>query len=845
MTKPSPLTLEQLRQSTLATLEAVDDSYLEQVSHLTLPEVSQLREEVAAIIPAGRLPGMILSGLVNLKGQTVSAEQRNLDLQRLFLGVMSAGLYGTFVAGPAAILAGYQKLLRLAGKDAEQAFPEGTWQFYLEFGLREDSARHASETVGFQRAVRPNTPEAIRATAWIWALMQLYFDYDDILAGAWRERVAISLLERKLADLARKGAAPPDLRREWQARLPYRRGADARPGESYAAYHHRAFNEFWRAHLAPLKPGEQRYLESKLRQRQSAELSAYQAQMSLLQHLVPGLYREEHAPIPLWRARVAFVWRGRTYLFPVCWCDDEGRPLVFPRENSDRGAWPLRVEGDQFYAPLGVPAQVDRSGRVQTAEGGLGRLRPAPPTWVLSHVAAILSDAAPQAPPGVDTLLVNVRRARQDDLRALLPVAAQTALAQLSSAPVILNWDAHDASQPLALIRRGQRGIGSHALTILRTPRSFVFDQSHLFFDGTWGMAVAEILTDEAISACRGLEHLRPVRVRASLIPLDLRAKPEWAAQWSAHSLPGETSAEVRGIALDHIRQLRDLLRRRHRALALTVNDFLILGRTLQAAHYEPSPRLAAALSKFREEARAFDEGQALAQVEAALTAARSLSPALLIPMDASWVEPRQRVFPTTFRNWLTGDMLQSHRRALDAYQAYNARPLPTTWRAFEAARRDLLGYLRAFGQILHALKDVTMRGQSFSTATIKMLAHLPAGMQHFLDQIPQRIGVLNEVIKGDEVFSNAGRVAPGSTLTRFISAKDDGQAKQFVWGILTDDNGQMTVTLRDFRPHVEPLLRINRGDLAYLITQDYVDAYVAGINRLVDEWTRIVVCRK
>jgi hypothetical protein len=155
------------------------------------------------------------------------------------------------------------------------------------------------------------------------------------------------------------------------------------------------------------------------------------------------------------------------------------------------------------------------------------------------------------------------------------------------------------------------------------------------------------------------------------------------------------------------------------------------------------------------------------------------------------------------------------------------------------------LGYLRAFGQILRALKDVTMRGESFNTATIKLLAHLPAGMQRFLDQIPQRFSALNEVIKGDEVFSNVGRVAPGSSLVRFISAKDDGQAKHFVWGILTDDAGQMVVTLRDFRPHVEALLRANQGDLAQLITQDYVDAYVAGVNRLVDEWTRIVMCRR
>jgi hypothetical protein len=843
MSQPSSLTLEQLRQSTLSTLEAVDDSYLQQITRLSLPEISRLRQEVASIIPAGRLPGMILSGLVHLKGKTVSAEQRNLDLQRLFFGVMSAGLFGTLVAGPAAILSGYQKLLQLSGKDPELAFPEGTWQFYLEFGLREDSARHANETVGFQRVVHPRTPEPIQAAAWVVALMRLCFDYDDILAGAWHERVAISLLEHKLDDLAQQDSPPSDLRREWQMRQPYRRGTDARPGESYADYHRRVFDEFWQSCVSPLKPGERRYLESKLHQCESSDLPAYQAQMSLLQRLVPGQYREERVPIPLWAAQVALIWRGRVFLLPISWYDDNGRPLVFPHDDSEQGAWPLRVEGERLFAPLGFPAQVDRRGNVHTSEGILGRLRPAPPLRILSQVGAILT--ASSAPPGVDTFLANVRRSRQADVRASLPSATQAALAQLAFAPIILNWDERDESQPLALVRRGQRGIGDHALTVLRTRHSFAFDLSHIFFDGTWGMAVAEMLTHEAVAAYREMEHLKPLRLTQTSPSLELHAEPAWAAQCSRYQLPGEASAEGRGIALDRIQQLRDLLKRRHRTLTLTVNDFLILGRTLQAAHYEPSPQLARALEGFRSKARTSEERQAVAQMDATLAEARSLAPALLIPMDASWADPCQRVFPTTFRNWLAGEMLQLHQRTFDAYHAYSAKPSPATWRAFESSRSELLGYLRAFGQILRALKDVTMRGESFNTATIKLLAHLPAGMQRFLDQIPQRFSALNEVIKGDEVFSNVGRVAPGSSLVRFISAKDDGQAKHFVWGILTDDAGQMVVTLRDFRPHVEALLRANQGDLAQLITQDYVDAYVAGVNRLVDEWTRIVMCRR
>ena len=54
----------------------------------------------------------------------------------LFRETRQLGLYGTFLAAPALIIHGYQRLLTLAGKDPDSAFPDGTWQFYTEFGLR-------------------------------------------------------------------------------------------------------------------------------------------------------------------------------------------------------------------------------------------------------------------------------------------------------------------------------------------------------------------------------------------------------------------------------------------------------------------------------------------------------------------------------------------------------------------------------------------------------------------------------------------------------------------------------------------------------------------------------------
>lgn len=66
-------------------------------------------------------------------------------------------------------------------------------------------------------------------------------------------------------------------------------------------------------------------------------------------------------------------------------------------------------------------------------------------------------------------------------------------------------------------------------------------------------------------------------------------------------------------------------------------------------------------------------------------------------------------------------------------------------------------------------------------------MAHLPPPIQRLLDKLPERFELLNNLLKGQEVFSNVGAVVPRQhTLTRFITAKDDNEQKQLAWGILT-----------------------------------------------------------
>jgi hypothetical protein len=116
----------------------------------------------------------------------------------------------------------------------------------------------------------------------------------------------------------------------------------------------------------------------------------------------------------------------------------------------------------------------------------------------------------------------------------------------------------------------------------------------------------------------------------------------------------------------------------------------------------------------------------------------------------------------------------------------------------------------------------------------------MPTPLQRLLDDVPGRFDILNDIIKGREVVSNVGAVAPKSTLTRFITAKDDNEKKTLAWGIITDARGVMRISLRDFRPHVRLLKAAGQKELAARIVQDYLDAYAHGLNHYIQDLLKI-----
>ncbi len=189
-------------QETAENLQTIAKSLaLQKLTKLSLPEVDAVVGLVAKVIPAGNVPGMILSGLTRISGNRVQPQKARQDINILFkeaLLFFEQAKYGAIFAGPAAIIWGYQNLLKLAGKDQESAFPEGIWQFYVDYALREDTARHANETYGFDSLLEQNNiqlNEVDRLTAWAMSAVTCLHQYQALLAGEWYERTALWFLQ--------------------------------------------------------------------------------------------------------------------------------------------------------------------------------------------------------------------------------------------------------------------------------------------------------------------------------------------------------------------------------------------------------------------------------------------------------------------------------------------------------------------------------------------------------------------------------------------------------------------------------------------------------------------------
>lgn len=769
-------------------------STVRDLSRLSLPEADAIVEQVSRVIPAGNVPGVILSGLARLAERKPSLETVKRDINLLFKGVEQAldkVVYGAFFAGPAAVIWGYQNLLKLVGKKPEDAFPEGTWQFYVGYALREDTARHTSETHGFdtllnQHQLRLSAVD--RVTAWTMAAIHCLHQYDAMLENEWRERVYLYLLE-ELTQAQPDAAHYAQLFRDWEKQRPYKRGSGTDPKDDYPTYRQRQFDAFLKEATRSLPPDLRRVWTERVHKAESHQLPAYQRQLSILAYLEPGPYDETRTPVPLSQAHVGLIDKGGYFLIPAC-------------------------------AP--------------------GTEQPADVAAVRGQVAALLQ-GAPDVPPTRLSELSQVKRAALPKLLEQADEAVAKGIKTLRFAPILLNCNRRPRHLPLAELRQAERGVGDHAVTIFDTGETFVFDQSHIFFDGTWGAALAEILTNEALSWAVYLNSLPPAQAcetRPHALTCPLRESDLELVRQAPHIAP-EVSAETEAVDLKAILKLRKLFKQRNDLIQLTVNDLLVLYRAIHALTYQPDTDLVWEL----EAAAQQDDTQQAAQSALEAIQAAKVNPAILIPIDASQRSPRERLYPMSFEVPLEElDLLNLRRQVTQALNTYEkgTGDRSALYAEFDELQRKYLAALAGFGVVMSRAKEVALRGESASVGTIKMLAHMPTPLQRMLDEIPTRFEVLNDIVKGREVLSNMGVVAPASTLLRFITAKDDNDKKALAWGVITDARGVMRVSLRDFRPHVGLLVACGREELARRIAQHYLDSYANGLNAFIADLQRV-----
>src|SRR4029079_4165303 len=126
-----------------------------------------------------------------------------------------------------------------------------------------------------------------------------------------------------------------------------------------------------------------------------------------------------------------------------------------------------------------------------------------------------LVTSAAAAPPAQLIELAGIKRAALVGLRSKFSQACNDELNALRLTPILINFDLRPRALHLVELRQTERGIGDHALTIFDTGETWVFDQSHIFFDGAWGAALAEILTTEALSWAVYLNALPEARPAA------------------------------------------------------------------------------------------------------------------------------------------------------------------------------------------------------------------------------------------------------------------------------------------------------------------------------------------
>ncbi len=636
------------------------------ISKLSLPEIDGLVERIARIAPAGNIPGVILNGLASLKQKQPSEEIVRRDIGLLFRGVEQSlkdhAVYTTFFAGPAAVIYAYQTLLKLAGKNPDAAFDYGTWDFYVKYALRDDTARHTCETHGFGTTLRQHAiqlSEIDKLTAWVTTAVHCLHQYDALLENEWRERVQTHLLAVHVP-------AQANLYSQWERQRPFARGHDADPKEDYPTYRRRQFDKFMTAAMLDLPDATVRAWQADVKAATAASLRHYQRQMTIRAYLKPNKYNEERQ---LFKEDEAFcvgiIHDGRYYLLKACQDDDHTQPVS-----------------------------------VQT---------------IRQQIATIFNHPALNTPQSL-TGCAHVKRS--DWYTISQKLACLEEIDGLHVAPIWINTDLQSRNLPLAQMRQVERAVGDQPLTIFFTPETAVFDLSHIFFDGAWGVSLAEILTNEATAWAAYLHTLPPAQpgnLRPYSPSLELSAQrgkthPKSASRWPQKSVQRQRPLICQP-SLNYANSSNN---------AATCSSSPSTTCSCSTAPSTPSPTIPTSISS--------PNCKVYSSKTPPATPPPPPSPpstAIQIPPSSSPSMPAATIPATVSSRWLSPCRSANSTCSTPTNNCSNCSPptIPTP----KMLKREYLGNLAGFGEVLSRAKEVANAGESASVGSIKLLAHMPA----------------------------------------------------------------------------------------------------------------------
>src|SRR5690606_33784556 len=178
-------------------------------------------ESLESYYASNTLLGLIRSGFILLVARRVRPQGRSV-LHRLRLANLPDYIiYTVLIIIPAIILDILQRLRTLV-TGRPRRHPSGSWQFYLQTGLREDSAHHTNETVGYHKQRPGEASEVDDLTAWTMAVGHFLWNYDELIGVVWDEWTLLRLV----AQAAQQAGLDDDalfhrLQRQWEVARPY------------------------------------------------------------------------------------------------------------------------------------------------------------------------------------------------------------------------------------------------------------------------------------------------------------------------------------------------------------------------------------------------------------------------------------------------------------------------------------------------------------------------------------------------------------------------------------------------------------------------------------------------